>query len=115
MRKFVSSEEVAAARLQPWQHDAVAEAVHIMERIFGKGFDPEKNGYVVLVEQGDVPADAERLLGYPLGSKIEITWRRHGCLMALVLWGNSGDGVSFLCPERPGYAEDVQEILRREL
>jgi hypothetical protein len=52
---------------------------------------------------------------YPLGSKIETTWRRHGCLVELVLWGNYGDGVTWVCPERPGYAEELQELLRREL
>ena len=114
MKKFGSSEEVAAARLPPWQHDAVADAVCTMEEIFGMGFDPAR-GFVVLVEKEDEPADAEVLLGYPLGSKIEATWRRHGCLVGLVLWGNSGDGITFLCPERPGYAEEVQELLRREL
>lgn len=114
MKKFGSSEEVIAARLPPWQHKAVAEAVRTMEDIFGTGFDPAR-GFVVLVEQGDVPEDAEVLLGYPLGSKIEATWRQYGCLVGVVLWGNSGDGVTFLCPERPGYAEEVQGILRREL
>ena len=114
MRKFISSEEVYAAQLPDWQHLAVAEAVRTMEEIFGKGFDPTR-GYVVLVEQGDVSEDADSLLGYPLSSKIETTWRRHGCLVALVLWGNSGDGVTWICPERPDYAEEVQALLRREL
>ena len=114
MRKFGSSEEVYAAHLPDWQHLAVAEAVRTMEGIYGKGFDLAR-GYVVLVEEKDVPAGANWLLGYPLDSKIKITWRRHGCLVALVLWGNSGDGVSFVCPERPGYAKEVQELLRRQL
>lgn len=114
MKKFASSAEVAAARLPPWQGDAVAEAVGTLEGIFGVGY-PEERGFVALVEKGDTLADVAALLGYPLGDKLETAWRRHGCILGLVLWGNAGDGISFVCPERPGYAEEVQELLRREL
>lgn len=114
MRKFASSREVYAAQLPDWQHKAVAEAMHTMEGIFGKDFDPAR-GYVAMVEEKDALDDADRLLGYPLGSKIENSWRRHGCFVALVIWGNSGDGVSIICPEKPGYAEDIQTVLRSHM
>jgi hypothetical protein len=114
VKKFCSTEEVQAARLPPWQHEAVAEAVNTMEKLFGHDYDPAK-GFVVLVEEGDTPEDAVPVVGYPLGSKLETTRRRHGCLVGLTLWGNSGDGVTWICPERPGYAARVQELLRREL
>lgn len=114
MRKFSSLEEVAAAGLPSWQHKALYEAVHGMEAIFGKRFDHAK-GFVVLIEETDTLEDAVPLVGYPLGDKLEIVWRRHGCLVGLTLWGNSGDGVTWICPERPGYAPKVQELFRREL
>jgi hypothetical protein len=115
MRRFSSTEEVQAAKLPPWQHEAVSEAVEVMEDIFGSGFDLER-GFVVLVEEGDTPETVEPESGLSLQHKgLECTWRRHGCLVGLVLWGNSGDGVSVVCPERPGYADEVQEVLRQEL
>jgi hypothetical protein len=111
---FRSTEEVREARLPPWQVMAVAEAVRTLERIFGQGFDT-RHGFVVLVEEEDKPEDAVPLVGTPLGNKLETTWRRHGCLVGLTLWGNSGDGVTWVCPERPGYAPLVQALLRQEL
>lgn len=114
MRRFRSMEEVGAAHLPQGQHEAVADAVGTLERIFGPGFDMEC-GFVVLVEESDTLGDAVPLAGHTLGDKLEIAWRRYGCLFGLTLWGNSGYGVTWVCPERPGYAPQVQERLRREL
>lgn len=114
MRRFISTGEVAAARLPPWQRLAVEETIETVESIFGKGFG-EDRGFVVLVEKTDTPEDAVPLVGYRLGDKLESAWRRHGCLIGLTLWGNSGDGVVWVCPERPGYAPQIQELLKREL
>ena len=114
MKIFRSSEEVQQADLPQWQHEAVAEAVRTMEKIFGKGFDV-KHGFVVLVEAEDTPDDSVAILGYHMQKKLETTWRRHGCLINLTLWGNSGDGVTWICPEIGDYAPLVQDILRGEL
>jgi len=114
MRIFRSTDEVKAACLPRWQAAAVAEAVSTMEGIFGQGFD-SGHGYVVLFEPADTPEDTVPLLGCHMGAKLESTRRRHGCLIGLTLWGNSGDGVTWICPETPGYAPKVQEVLRNEL
>ena len=114
MRIFRSREEVLAANLPQWKHKAVSEAVGTIEGIFGKGYD-SKHGFVVLVEESDTPEDSVPILGYHMGYKLETTWRLHGCLLSVTLWGNSGDGVTWICPERPGYAPAVQELLRRKL
>lgn len=115
MRRFRSTEEVYAAQLPDWQHLAVAEAVRGMEATFGTGFS-EKRGFVVLVEPGDTLESVEPETGLSLQHKgLETAWRRHGCLVGLTLWGNSGDGVTWVCPERPGHAPQVQEHLRGEL
>jgi hypothetical protein len=96
-------------------HTAIAEAVQALEEAFGPGFGHER-GFVVLVEAMDTPESEMPLLGMPLHAlRLEMTWRRHGCLVGLVLWGNAGDGVTFVCPELPGHAEEVQQWLRREL
>lgn len=114
MRRFASSAEVYAAQLPDWQHLAVAEAVRIMEGIFGEGFDSAR-GCVVLIEKDDVPEDAEAILGCHLGSKMETTCRRHDCLVGLTILGNSGDGITWVCPELENYAPAVQMLLRAEL
>lgn len=115
MRTFRSTADVYAAQLPDWQHLAVAEAVRNMEEAFGKGFDPDR-GCVVLVEEGDTLESVEQEPGLSLREKgLEGTCRRHGCLVAVQLWGNSGDGVTWVCPERPGYADQVQEHLREAL
>lgn len=114
MRRFCSSEEVETARLSPWQHKAVAGAVGILEAIFGQGYDPQ-HSFVVLIEENDTPDDAVPLVGYSMGAKLESAWRLEGCLVGLTLWGNTGDGVTWVCPERPGYAPQIQDLLRREL
>lgn len=114
MRKFCSLAEVAAARLPPWQHTAVARAVGDLEVIFGKHFDPER-GFVVLVEDGDTEESAVPGAGVPFAQvRLEGTWERDGCLVVLTLWGNGGDGVTWVCPDRDGYAPAVRERLRAE-
>jgi len=114
MRVFHTMESVSIACLDSSRFLAVSEAVGTMEKIFGVGFDT-RHGFVVLFEQMDVPEDTIPLIGCGLGSKLETTWRRHGCLIGLTLWGNSGDGVTWICPEIPGYAPQIQEVLRGEL
>lgn len=114
MRIFRSSEEVQQAQLPPLQHNAVAEAVRIMERIFGKGFD-QKHGFVVLVEAEDTPDDAKSILGYPMADKLETPFRCQNALIALTLWGNSGDGITWICLEVKDYAPLVQDLLRQQM
>lgn len=114
MRKFWNLEQMTAAGLPPWQRDAVAEAVLTLEGIFGRGFSVCR-GFVLLVEQHDQFGAVDALLGSRLADKLEGTWRCHGCLVSLVLWGNSGDGVTLVCPELPDYAVELQKIMRRAL
>ena len=114
MKIFYSTKEVEQQHLPLWQHKAVAEAVSTMERIFGKDFDPQ-HGFVVLVEAEDTPDDSLPILGYHIGDKLETPFRCQNCLIALTLWGNSGDGVTWICPEVPGYAPQMQDLLRQHM
>lgn len=115
MRRFSSLEEVAAACLPPWQNTAVTQAVRTLESIFGKGFSPER-GFVVLVEEGDTEESAVQVVGVPFAQvTLETTWEQDGCLLSMTLWGNSGDGVTWVCPDLKGYAPAVQERLQAEM
>lgn len=115
MRKFCSLEEVAAADLPPWQETAVTEAVRTLESIFGKGFSPER-GFVVLVEEHDTETTTVPGVGAPFAQAgLETAWERDGCLIGLTLWGNSGDGVTWVCPIRDGYAPAVRQRLLAEM
>jgi hypothetical protein len=114
MRKFGSLEEVAAACLPPWQNSAVTRAVRTLESIFGTGFSPER-GFVVLVEDGDTEESAVQVVGVTFAQvSLETTWQQDGCLLNMTLWGNSGDGVTWVCPDRKEYAPAIRQRLLDE-
>ena len=50
-----------------------------------------------------------------LGTSLEGAFLDGNCLIGVVLWGNSGEGVSIVCPDQEGYAEEVSDLLRKEL
>lgn len=115
MRKFRNLEEVAAAGLPPWQETTVAGAVKTLEAIFGKGFSPER-GFVVLIEKDDTEESTVPGVGVPFARiGLEGAWKRDDCLICLTLWGNSGDGVTWVCPVRDGYAPAVRQRLLAEM
>lgn len=116
MQIYTSSQEAANALLPPAIKAAVLEAVRSLEELFGKGFDKNERGYVVLIETDDTEETVKDHLGRLfLRMPIEGVFLRHGCLLAVTLWGNSGEGITWVCPDQEGHAPAIRRKLRGEL
>lgn len=102
MKIFKSVDDVEAAGLSPPVRavarrvvgafiDALAE--------YGETYDPEDDGYVIVVEEGDTDADLEAEVGYNLRDALfEGCHRENGIYCTCVLHNNQY-GVSFLVPD----------------
>lgn len=116
MQIFRSSQEAESSILPPATKAAVLEAVRSLEEVFGKDFNSNEHGYVVLIEQDDTAETVKDHFGRLLFQMpIEGVFIRHGCLLAVTLWGNSGEGITWVCPDRDGCASDVRCKLKDEL
>jgi hypothetical protein len=116
MQIFKTSREVETSRLPPTTKAAVMEAVKALEEIFGQGFNCHECGYVVLVEQDDTPATVMDLYGRFLCQiPIEGVFTQHGCLFAVTINGNSGEGITWVCPDIDDYAPEIRSKLKGEL
>ncbi len=116
MQIFKASNEVESSTLPPETKAVALETVVILEEIFGQGFDSSRYGYIVFIEQDDTPTTVMDHHGRLLFQQsIEGVFTRHGCLLAVTLWGNSGDGITWICPDLDDYAPEVRSKLKAEL
>lgn len=116
MQIFKSSKEVESFTLPPETKAAVLEAVRTLEEIFGQGFDSSECGYVVLIEQDDTPTTVMDHHGrFLFQMPIEGVFIRHGCLLAVTIKGNSGEGITWVCPDLEDYAPEVRRKFKAEL
>lgn len=76
--------------------------------------DAEQDGFVGYVEPQDTPQTVEKGIGRPL-ERIEGVFVEGGCLVAVILWGNAGAGISLVCPLADGHAPTVVGKLRQFL
>lgn len=75
----------------------------------------EIRGFVVFVEKGDGLDELHALLCRDLNQRLEGVFHAGDCLVGVVLWGNSGDGVSIVCPDVEHYAVEIVEVLKNHL
>jgi hypothetical protein len=68
-------------------------------------------GCVLFIQPHDKPTDILPISAKPLSS-LDGVYRQGRCLVGIILWGNSGEGVSIICPEAPDYACEIQRSLR---
>lgn len=116
MRVYTSSKEAVNSALPPATKAAVLEAIRTLEEVFSEGFDSTERGYVVLVEKDDMAETVKDHLGrFLLRMLIEGVFVRHGCLLTVTLWGNGGEGITWICPDEDGCAPAVRKKLRDEL
>ena len=116
MQIFRSSRQVEASPLLPTIKPAVLSAIRTLEEIFGNGFDNEEYGYVVLIEKNDTPKTVKDHQGHMLFEQpLEGVFIQDGCLQTVTLWGNSGAGVTWICPDQPEYAPEISMLLKAEL
>jgi len=87
------------------------DALQTLHSIIGP--DLTDRGFVLYVEKHDTLTDVNRACHRNLDTSLEGTYRDGNCLIGVVLWGNSGDGVTIVCPDEEGYAEEVSSVLRQ--
>jgi len=75
------------------------------------GPDPNDRGFVLFVEENDTLDDVNHVCHRNLETSIEATFQDGNCLIGVVLWGNSGAGVTIVCLNVDGYAEEVAAVL----
>ena len=113
MQKFTSLSNSQLSNLPPPYRQPVANALHNLCSILGP--DLTDRGFVVFVEGNDTIAEINQACCRNLETSLEGTFLDGNCLIGVVLWGNSGDGVTIVCPDQKGYAEEVADVLRKHL
>lgn len=63
MQQFTDMATVARARLPTPIHKAVSKAVQTIVEVYGDNYDPDADGWVVLIDQSTTNADARELFG----------------------------------------------------
>jgi len=103
MMVFKSIADVEAAGLSPPVHGVVHRVVSgFIEALakYGETYDPEDDGYTILIEGGDEEAVAAEI-GYPLGDALfEGVYREDGCFVGCVLHNNQF-GYSLIFVDSP--------------
>ena len=91
MKVFKSIDDVEAAGLSPPIHGVVHRVVSsFIEALakYGGTYDPEDDGWTILIEGGD-EAEVAAEIGYPLADALfEGAFREDGCFVGCVLHNN---------------------------
>jgi hypothetical protein len=111
MQKLTSPSQLV--NLSPPYRPPTLNALKSLPPIAGP--DPTDRGFVVFVEEDDTVNDVNRICARNLETSLEGAFLEGNCLIGVVLWGNSGEGVTIVCPNVAGYAEEVGEVLREHL
>ena len=79
------------------------------------GPDHSDRGFVLFVEENDTLKSVNNACHRDISTALEGAFIDGKCLIGVVLWGNSGAGVTIVCPDRKGYAEEIADVLRQHL
>ena len=107
---FKDVKDPRISSLPPPCQSTVLSAIYTLMEIS----NPEDQSFVVFIEAGDSPESLTPVLVRPLHS-IESVFRGGPCLVGVILWGNSGAGVTIVCPDEEGYASEVANILKQHI
>ena len=113
MLKLKSTSDSQLSSLPPPYRQPVKNALQNLCSILGP--DPSDRGFVVFVEENDTLADINNTCCRDISTALEGAFLDGNCLIGVVLWGNSGEGVTIVCPDQNGYAEEIAEVLRKHL
>ena len=94
---------------------AVERAVRNLCSIRGPDPHPEDWGFVVFIEPTDDLECVSRIVGKDISVALEGAFHDDGYLVGVVLYGNSGSGVTLVCPDAQGYATPICDIFRSNL
>lgn len=115
MIKIRSINDPQLGSIPPPYRAAVERAAHNLWSTVGPDSQPEDQGFVVFVEGEDEPSCVNSTIGKNLSISLEGVFRDDSCLVGVVLFGNSGSGVTIVCPETEGHAPKIADILRSYL
>jgi hypothetical protein len=111
---FTDITDPRIASLPPPCQSPVLSAIHTLLEISDQKNTPKDQGFVAFIEAEDTPESLTPAFVRPLLS-IECAFRKSSCLIGVVLWGNSGAGVTIVCPDEDGYAPEVASILKQHI
>ena len=114
MHIFTSTTDPCIASLPPPYQASVLSAIRTLLEISNGKSTPKDQGFVAFIEAKDTPESLTSVLVRPLVS-IESAFRDGSCLIGVILWGNSGAGVTIVCPDEDGYAPEITSILKQHL
>ncbi len=118
MKTFKSLVEVDAAGLPPPLHRACRGTLEALIDAYaevGAAYDPDDDGYVVLIDPEDTDATLEAECGYSLRDALfEGCIHEDGVFLTCVLHNNQF-GISIVVPDAPWLAADVRARLVTEV
>ena len=114
MLMFTSSTDPRLSSLPPPIRSVIIRQILILCALCQGKPDAEQDGFVGYVEPQDTPQTVEIGIGRPL-ERIEGVFIEGGSLVAVILWGNAGAGISLVYPQAEGHAPAVAEKLRQLL
>lgn len=117
MLTFRSLTDVNQVQLPPKHRCAVMCAMRSLLAAYGEGFDPDDDGYVVLVDQHTTDADALELMGQSWPDvRLEGTTfdRETNCFLTIWL-ANNQFGLSIVVPDEPWLDPRFRAVLLSEL
>jgi hypothetical protein len=104
MKVLKSLEDIEAAGLSPPVRDAAREVLENLIRAYaeyGQSYDPDDDGYVIVIEGGEPDAAVEAEAGYALGAaRFEGGVLAHGCFVTCTLHNNQF-GISWVIVDSP--------------
>lgn len=117
MKTFKSLEEVESAGLSP----PLFQAVHgVLKNLIdayaehGETYDPDDDGYVILIEGGETDAEVEAEVGYSLrDALLEGGFHESGCFHTCTLHNNQY-GISWVVIDSPKLDAEVRAKLVAE-
>ena len=107
---FTRPTDPRITNLPPPYQLPVRSAIHTLLEISNCKISPKDQGFVAFIEPKDTPESLTPAFVRPLAS-IESAFRNGSCLVGVILWGNSGPGVTIICPDEEDYAPEIVSIL----
>ena len=114
---FTHCNDPGLERIPPEYRPATVQAIKTLRSIptTDTPFNAEVQGCVVFVETDDRPDGLYPAIKRDLDCSLEGVTRESCCLVGVIIWGNSGDGVAIVCPNKKDYAPEIVQILKNHL
>lgn len=114
MIQLTHSNDPALENIPPEYRPVIKRALKTICSLFKEQPDPDTQGCVLFVEAHDQPHDIISVTCKPL-SNLEGVYHDECCLVGVILWGNSGDGVTIICPDQQDYAPAILQTMQNHL